>query len=87
MEHAQQLVVMERNLDTELVSLRHSMDMATALILVQEEQVLARRDVMQDVVQVCSESAETEEYNNNNIINNNKNNYNNSIIMIIIINN
>ena len=87
MEHAQQLVVMERNLDTELVSLRHSMDMVTALIPVQQEQVLARRDVMQDVVQVCSESAETEEYNNNNIINNNKNNYNNSIIMIIIINN
>ena len=44
---------MESNLDTELVSLRHSMDMATALILVQD-QALAREDVMQDVVQVCS---------------------------------
>ena len=44
---------MESNLDTELVSLRHSMDMVTALILVQD-QVLAREDVMQDVVQVCS---------------------------------
>ena len=44
---------MESNLDTELVSLRHSMDMVTVLILVQD-QVLAREDVMQDVVQVCS---------------------------------
>ena len=46
-------MVTERSLDTELVSLRHSMDMVTALIPVQQEQVLARRDVMQDVVQVC----------------------------------
>ena len=52
MDHAQSLVVMENSTELELASLRLYMVQDTVVTVVLDQK-LARRLVMQDVVQVC----------------------------------
>ena len=52
MDHAQLLVVMENSTELELASLRLYMVQDTVVTVVLDQK-LARRLVMQDVVQVC----------------------------------